>query len=47
MFIDEGDVRAHGKDERLRVEAYYQGCEYIFHWLKFWVRANSRRGALP
>jgi acetylornithine deacetylase/succinyl-diaminopimelate desuccinylase-like protein len=30
MFIDEGDIRAHGRDERLRVESFYQGCEFIF-----------------
>ena len=30
MGIDEGDDRAHGRDERLRVEAFYKGVE--FEW---------------
>lgn len=28
MGIDEGDERAHGRDERIRVEAYYAGVEF-------------------
>ncbi len=34
MFIDEGDVRMHGKDERLRVDSFYQGCEFIYRLAK-------------
>ncbi len=30
MGIDEGDDRAHGRDERIRVEAFYKGVE--FEW---------------
>ena len=30
MGIDEGDDRAHGQDERIRVEAFYQGV--LFQW---------------
>jgi hypothetical protein len=33
MFIDEGDVRAHGKDERLRTESF-QGCEFLYRLAK-------------
>jgi acetylornithine deacetylase/succinyl-diaminopimelate desuccinylase-like protein len=28
MGIDEGDERAHGRDERIRVEAYYAGVAF-------------------
>ena len=34
MFLDEGDVRAHGKDERLRVESFHQGCEFLYRLAK-------------
>ncbi len=32
--IDEDDVRAHGKDERLGVESYYKGVEFTYLYLK-------------
>ncbi len=32
--IDEDDVRAHGKDERLGVEAFYKGVEFTYLYLK-------------
>ncbi len=32
--IDADDVRAHGKDERLGVEAYYKGVEFTYLYLK-------------
>lgn len=32
--IDEDDVRAHGKDERLGVEAFYRGVEFTYLYLK-------------
>jgi acetylornithine deacetylase/succinyl-diaminopimelate desuccinylase-like protein len=28
VFIDEGDYRAHGRDERIRVRDFYQGVEF-------------------
>ena len=31
---DMEDVRAHGKDERVSVEAFYQGLEYHYGWSK-------------
>jgi acetylornithine deacetylase/succinyl-diaminopimelate desuccinylase-like protein len=34
MAIDQDDVRAHGKDERLRVTAYYDGVEFFYRYLK-------------
>jgi len=34
VAIDEDDVRAHGKDERVRVEAYYDGVEFFYRYLK-------------
>ncbi|HEV2348513.1 MAG TPA: M20/M25/M40 family metallo-hydrolase [Terriglobia bacterium] len=32
--IDLGDVRAHGKDERLRTESYDQGVDFFYRFLK-------------
>ena len=34
MGIDEGDVRAHGRDERLRVEAFYRGVEFQWRFMR-------------
>jgi acetylornithine deacetylase/succinyl-diaminopimelate desuccinylase-like protein len=34
MFIDEGDIRAHGKDERLRVDSFDQGCEFVYRLVR-------------
>ncbi len=34
MAIDQDDVRAHGKDERLRVNDYYNGVEFFYRYLK-------------
>ena len=34
LAIDQDDVRAHGKDERIRVEAYYQSVDFFYRYLK-------------
>jgi acetylornithine deacetylase/succinyl-diaminopimelate desuccinylase-like protein len=34
VAIDRDDVRAHGKDERVRVSAYYDGVEFYYLYLK-------------
>jgi acetylornithine deacetylase/succinyl-diaminopimelate desuccinylase-like protein len=34
IAIDSDDVRAHGKDERLRVESYYTGVDFYYRFLK-------------
>ncbi len=34
VAIDRDDVRAHGKDERLRVESFYQGVDFYYRYLK-------------
>ena len=34
MGIDEGDERAHGRDERIRVEAYYKGVEFTVRFVR-------------
>ena len=34
VAIDQDDVRAHGKDERVRVSAYYDGVEFTYRYLK-------------
>jgi acetylornithine deacetylase/succinyl-diaminopimelate desuccinylase-like protein len=32
--IDQDDIRAHGKDERVRVSAYFEGVEFYYRFLK-------------
>ncbi len=32
--VDHDDVRAHGKDERLRVSSYYEGVDFFYQYLK-------------
>jgi len=34
IAIDADDVRAHGKDERLRVSSYYDGVDFYYRFLK-------------
>jgi acetylornithine deacetylase/succinyl-diaminopimelate desuccinylase-like protein len=34
VAIDTNDFRAHGKDERVRVESYYQGVDFFYRYLK-------------
>jgi len=34
LAIDQNDIRAHGKDERLRVSAYYDGVEFYYRYLQ-------------
>jgi acetylornithine deacetylase/succinyl-diaminopimelate desuccinylase-like protein len=32
--IDQDDIRAHGKDERVRVDSFYDGVEFYYRFLK-------------
>jgi acetylornithine deacetylase/succinyl-diaminopimelate desuccinylase-like protein len=34
VAVDRDDVRAHGKDERLKVDSYYTGVEFYYEFLK-------------
>jgi acetylornithine deacetylase/succinyl-diaminopimelate desuccinylase-like protein len=34
VAIDQDDIRAHGKDERVRVSSYYEGVEFYCRYLK-------------
>ncbi len=34
LAIDIDDVRAHGRDERIRVESFYQGVDFYYRYLK-------------
>ena len=40
VAIDQDDVRAHGKDERIRVSAYYDGVEFYYRYLKALVPSH-------
>ncbi len=41
MAIDQNDVRAHGKDERLRVEAFYDGVEFFYRYIRNLTNSKS------
>jgi acetylornithine deacetylase/succinyl-diaminopimelate desuccinylase-like protein len=41
LAIDRDDVRAHGKDERLRVDAYYDGVDFYYRFLKALAGAGT------
>jgi len=34
VAIDEDDIRAHGKDERLRVQSFYEGVDFYYRFVK-------------
>jgi acetylornithine deacetylase/succinyl-diaminopimelate desuccinylase-like protein len=34
VFYDIDDVRAHGKDERVSVQAFYEGVEFMYRLMK-------------
>ena len=34
VAIDQDDIRAHGRDERVRVSSYYDGVEFYYRYLK-------------
>jgi len=34
LFEDINDVRAHGRDERLGVKAFYEGREFLYRLVK-------------
>ena len=34
IAIDHDDIRAHGKDERVRVSSYYDGVDIYYRYLK-------------
>ena len=38
--IDRNDVRAHGRDERLRVDSFDDGMEFFYRFLKILTRGN-------
>ena len=42
VAIDHDDVRAHGKDERVRVTSYYAGVQFYYDFLKALTSTNKR-----
>ncbi|MGO9513075.1 MAG: M20/M25/M40 family metallo-hydrolase [Steroidobacteraceae bacterium] len=40
VAIDRDDLRMHGKDERLKIESYYTGVEFYYHFLKALTTPN-------
>ncbi len=41
--IDQDDIRAHGKDERVRVESFYEGVEFYYRFVKALTRYQPSR----
>jgi acetylornithine deacetylase/succinyl-diaminopimelate desuccinylase-like protein len=42
IAVDHDDIRAHGKDERLRVSSYYEGVGFFYRFLKAVSSAGSQ-----
>ena len=42
VFIDINDIRAHGRDERIGVQNYYDGAEYIYQLVKAVTGSGGR-----
>jgi acetylornithine deacetylase/succinyl-diaminopimelate desuccinylase-like protein len=40
VALDQDDVRAHGKDERVRISAFYDGVEFYYRYLKALTSAH-------
>ncbi len=40
VALDQDDVRAHGKDERVRVSSFYDGVEFYYRYLKALTQAR-------
>jgi acetylornithine deacetylase/succinyl-diaminopimelate desuccinylase-like protein len=34
IFYDIGDIRSHGKDERIGVQSFYEGVEFMYRLIK-------------
>jgi acetylornithine deacetylase/succinyl-diaminopimelate desuccinylase-like protein len=34
IFIDRDDVRSHGRDERIRVQSFYEGQTFLYELVK-------------
>jgi acetylornithine deacetylase/succinyl-diaminopimelate desuccinylase-like protein len=34
VFLDAGDIRSHGRDERIGVREYFEGAEFTYRFLK-------------
>jgi acetylornithine deacetylase/succinyl-diaminopimelate desuccinylase-like protein len=41
VAIDRDDVRAHGRDERLRVNSYYEGVDFYYRYLKAFTSPSA------
>ncbi len=44
VAVDRDDIRAHGKDERLRASSFYDGLEFYYRYLKAITSAPAARG---
>jgi acetylornithine deacetylase/succinyl-diaminopimelate desuccinylase-like protein len=40
LAVDRDDVRAHGKDERIRTKDFYDGVDFWYRWLKSLTQAQ-------
>ncbi len=40
VALDQDDVRAHGKDERVRISSFYDGVEFYYRYLKALTEAH-------
>ncbi len=43
IAIDNDDIRAHGKDERLPIESFYRGLDFYYLYLKALSTPDTQR----
>ncbi len=41
FFMDRDDIRFHGRDERMGVEAFYEGQEFLYRLVKALAKAGN------
>ena len=42
LALENNDIRAHGKDERLPVKSFYDGVEFYYRYLKLVTSQECR-----
>ena len=43
IFVDRNDIRAHGRDERILVQSFYEGYDFMYRLVKKLSSVEQRR----
>ena len=47
FFMDQNDIRMHGRDERMRVKSFYGGQTFLYELVKILSNWSGDSGSLP